>query len=139
MTQPSKPGVAPPILNSVAPHLFVQNIHASCDFFTSKLGFTVDFVYGAPPFYAQVSRDNVKFALRHMDERVFAGDIREREELVLASITVATAEEIRDLFLLYQAAAVPFHQALKNEPWGATTFTIRDPDGNLILFAGPAI
>jgi hypothetical protein len=27
---------------------------------------------------------------------------------------------------------------LKREPWGAHTFIVRDPDGNLLLFAGPA-
>jgi hypothetical protein len=26
---------------------------------------------------------------------------------------------------------------LKEEPWGARTFIVLDPDGNLILFAGP--
>ncbi|HEX3470982.1 MAG TPA: VOC family protein [Silvibacterium sp.] len=136
--QPPKQSVAQPILSSVAAHLFVQNINTSCEFFHSKLGFTVDFVYGDPPFYGQVSRDNARLALRYMDEPVFAGDIREREDLVLASITVASAEEIKHLFLMYQAADVPFHQALKKEPWGAKTFIVKDPDGNLILFAGPA-
>ena len=29
-------------------------------------------------------------------------------------------------------------QPLKQETWGATTFVVKDPDGNLILFAGPA-
>jgi uncharacterized glyoxalase superfamily protein PhnB len=72
-----------------------------------------------------------------MDEPVFAGDIREREGLLSASITVATAEEIKQLFLSYQAMDVPFHQTLKQEPWGATTFVVADPDGNLILFAVP--
>ena len=136
--QPSKRSVAQPILSSVAAHLFVQNINTSCEFFHSKLGFTVDFVYGDPPFYGQVSRDNARLALRYMDEPVFAGDIRERENLVLASITVASAEEIKHLFLMYQAAGVAFHQTLKKEPWGARTFLVKDPDGNLILFAGPA-
>jgi predicted lactoylglutathione lyase len=129
---------AQPVLNSVAAHLFVRDINASCEFFVSRLGFAVDFVYGDPPFYGQVSRDNVKLALRHVDEPVFAGDIREREDLVLASITVASAEEIKQLFLTYQSADVPFHQTLKKEPWGARTFIVEDLDGNLILFAGPA-
>ena len=31
-----------------------------------------------------------------------------------------------------------FHQGLKKEPWGVKNFIVRDPDGNLILFAGPA-
>jgi catechol 2,3-dioxygenase-like lactoylglutathione lyase family enzyme len=127
-----------PILTSVAAHLYVRDLNASTDFFTMKLGFTIDFVYGDPPFYGQVSRDNARLILRCMDEPHFAGDIREREDLLSASITVASAEEIKQLFLAYQAAAVTFHQALRKEPWGAKTFVVRDPDGNLILFAGPA-
>src|ERR1035438_6974801 len=126
-----------PILTSIAAHLYVRDLKVSTEFFTMKLGFTIDFVYGDPPFYGQVSRDNARLALRSMDEPVFAGDIREREDLVLASITVASAEEIKQLFLTYQDAGVPFHQTLKQEPWGAKTFIVKDPDGNLLLFAGP--
>ena len=126
-----------PILNSISAQLFVADIQASCDFFTDKLGFAVDFVYGDPPFYGQVTRDNARLGLSHVDEPVFAGDVREREALLSASITVGSADEIKQLFLSYQATDVPFHQTLKSEPWGATTFIVVDPDGNLILFAGP--
>jgi catechol 2,3-dioxygenase-like lactoylglutathione lyase family enzyme len=129
---------AQPILTSVAAHLYVRDLKAATDFFTTKLGFAVDFAYGDPPFYGQVSRDNARLALRSMDEPAFAGDIREREELLSASITVASSEEIRSLFLTYEAADVPFAQTLRDEPWGARTFIVKDPDGNLILFAGPA-
>ncbi|MGD0914439.1 MAG: VOC family protein, partial [Terracidiphilus sp.] len=108
------------------------------DFFTTGLGFTIDFVYGDPPFYGQVSRDNAQLALRSMDESFFAEDIRQREGLLSASITLASADEIEQLFLAYQDADVSFAQALRKEPWGAKTFIVKDPDGNLILFAGPA-
>lgn len=130
-------GSSRPILTSVAAHLYVRDVTASTEFFAEKLGFRIDFVYGDPPFYGQVSRDHARLALRSMDEAVFAGDIREREDLLSASITVGTSEEIEQLFLTYQAAGVPFHQALRDEQWGARTFIVRDPDGNLILFAGP--
>lgn len=123
---------------SVAAHLYVRDLEASTHFFTSKLGFTIDFVYGAPPFYGQVSRDNARLALRCMDEPFFFEDIRQREGLLSASITLGSAEEIKELFLAYQAADVPLAQSLRNEPWGASTFIVKDPDGNLILFAGPA-
>jgi catechol 2,3-dioxygenase-like lactoylglutathione lyase family enzyme len=129
---------ARPILNSVAAQLFVRDIKASADFYCSKLGFTVDFLYGDPPFYGQVFRDNAKLVLRCVEEPVFAGDIREREGLLSAAITLGSPEEIKQLFLDYQSAGAAFGQALQNEPWGATTFIVRDPDGNLILFAGPA-
>jgi catechol 2,3-dioxygenase-like lactoylglutathione lyase family enzyme len=127
-----------PILTSVAAHLYVRDLNVSVDFFTAKLGFTTDFVYGDPPFYGQVSRDNARLALRFMDESFFATDIREREGLLSASITLASAEEIKQLFLDFQGTEVPFAQSLRNEPWQAKTFIVRDPDGNLILFAGPA-
>ena len=110
-----------PILNSISAQLFVADIQASCDFY-AKLSFTVDFVYGDPPFYAQVTRDQAHLSFRHVDEPIFAGDIREREGLLSASITVASADEIKQLFLSYQAMDAPFHQTLKQEPWGATTY-----------------
>ena len=127
-----------PILSSTEAQLFVADIKASCDFYADKLGFTVAFVFGDPPYCGQVSRDNARLNLRVVGEPVFVGDIREREHLLSASLTVATKEEIKQLFLSYQAAGVRFHQTLKKEPWGARSFIILDPDGNLILFAGPA-
>jgi catechol 2,3-dioxygenase-like lactoylglutathione lyase family enzyme len=126
-----------PVLTSIAAQLFVADIKASCEFFTAKLGFAVDFIYGDPPFYGQVSRDNARFVLRWIDEPVFR-DIRDREHLLSAAITVATAEEIKQLFLSFQSEGVRFHQILKKEPWGARNFIVQDVDGNLILFAGPA-
>src|SRR5712671_6759515 len=127
-----------PALVGAEPQLFVADIKASCDFFTQKLGFAIVFVYGEPPFYAQVKRDGARLNLRCVDAPVIDGALRERESLLSASITVATAEEIKQLFLELQSAGVAFHQTLKAEPWGARDFIVRDPDGNLLLFAGPA-
>ena len=137
MTHEAGHPVPRPVLTSTEAQLFVGDIKASCDFYTDKLGFTVAFVYGDPPYYGQVSRDHARLNLRMVCEPVFT-DVREREHLLSASLTVATADEIKQLFLSYQAAGVPFHQTLKKEPWGARTFIVIDPDGNLILFAGPA-
>ena len=137
MTHEVRPTVRRPVLNSTAAQFFVADIKASCDFYTDKLGFTVDFVHGDPPFYGQVSRDHARLSLRVVGEPVFAGDIREREHLPSATLTVATTEEIEQLFATYQAAGVRFHQKMTNQSWGAKTFIVLDPDGNLILFAGP--
>jgi uncharacterized glyoxalase superfamily protein PhnB len=138
MTDEPRQATPRPILNSIEAQLFVANVKSSCDFYTHKLGFAVEFIYGDPPYYGQVFRDNARLNLRLVCEPVFAGDVRKREHLLSASITVATANEIKQLFLSYQAAGVSFHQALKKEPWGARTFIVSDPDENLILFAGPA-
>jgi catechol 2,3-dioxygenase-like lactoylglutathione lyase family enzyme len=128
-----------PILNSTEAQLYVANFQNACDFYIGKLGFSLAFAYGEPPFYGQVFRDQARLNLRLVCEPVFAGDIRQREQLLSASITLATTAEIKQLFLSYQAAEVPFHQALRKEPWGARTFIIADPDENLILFASPEV
>jgi catechol 2,3-dioxygenase-like lactoylglutathione lyase family enzyme len=138
MTYEDGQTVLRPFLTSTEAQLFVADIKASCDFYTGKLGFAVAFVYGDPPFYGQVTRDHARLNLRMVREPVFIGDIREREHLLSASLTVATTDEIKQLFLSYQALGVPFRQTLKREPWGARTFIVLDPDNNLILFAGPA-
>jgi uncharacterized glyoxalase superfamily protein PhnB len=138
MTPQTKQTLLRPVLSSTEAQLFVADIKASCDFYTDKLGFTVAFVYGDPPNFGQVARDHARLNLRMIDEPVFVGDIREREQLLSASLTLATADDIEQLFLSYQAAGVRFRQTLKKEPWDSSTFIVIDPDGNLILFAGPA-
>ena len=87
---------------------------------------------GEPPFYGQVRRGQALLNLRLICEPVFVGDIREREELLLAAITVNSAAELRVLFAEFQAAGVDFFRTLKQETWGARTFIVRDPDGNLL-------
>jgi catechol 2,3-dioxygenase-like lactoylglutathione lyase family enzyme len=129
---------AKPIITATAAELFVTDIKRSCDFFTQKLGFSIVFVYGEPPFYAQVRRDEGRLNLKHMDAPVIDPVLRDREELLSADMGLATSEAIKALFLEYETAGVTFFQKLRREPWGAQTFIVKDPDGNLLLFAGPA-
>ena len=123
--------VSKPTLLAAEPQLFVADIGASCEFYTEKLGFSVAFTYGEPPFYGQVFRDGARLNLRQLDEPALRPELR--GEVLSASITL---DDAKPLFLEFQAAGVVFHQTLKTEPWGARTFIVADPDGNLILFAG---
>jgi catechol 2,3-dioxygenase-like lactoylglutathione lyase family enzyme len=119
-------------LIAAEPQLFVTDVMRSCSFFSDKLGFEVAFTYGEPPFYGQVFRDGARLNLRCLKEPAIDPKLRDSENLLSASITL---DETKPLFLEYQAAGVDFHQTLRAEPWGARTFIVRDPDGNLILFA----
>ncbi len=123
---------------SAEPHLAVADLERSCGFFCEKLGFTLVFSYGKPPYYAQVGRDAARLNLRCVEQSPIDSAVRDREELLSVSMTVATAGEIKLLFLEFQSAGVAFHQKLKKQPWGARNFVVKDPDGNLLLFAGPA-
>lgn len=122
-----------PTLLAAEPQLFVADVATSCEFYTKKLGFTVAFIYGEPPFYGQVFRDGARLNLRSLPEPAINPELRDREHLLSASITL---EDAKPLFLEFQMAGVVFHQGLKTEPWGARTFIVCDPDGNLILFSG---
>jgi uncharacterized glyoxalase superfamily protein PhnB len=120
------------------PQLFVTDINRSCKFFQEKLGFSLVFSYGDPPYYAQMGRDAARLNLRCVERPVIESTIRDREELLSVSMTVATADQIKLLFLEFQSAGVTFHQRLKKQPWGTKNFIVKDTDGNLLLFAGPA-
>jgi catechol 2,3-dioxygenase-like lactoylglutathione lyase family enzyme len=126
------------VITATAAVLFVSDIKASCEFFTQKLGYATVFVYGEPPFYAQVKRDGGLLDLKCMDQPVIDPALRDRESLLSADMGVETDEEIKQLFLEFQAKGATFFQTLRKEPWGAMTFIVKDPDGNLLLFAGPA-
>ncbi|PLP60949.1 bleomycin resistance family protein [Mesorhizobium loti] len=130
------PSTAPekePSLAFSEPQLFVADIGQACDFYTGKLGFTLRFTYGEPPFFAQVFRDGARLNLRHVDRPVVDTDRIVPEHLVMA--TIVLNHGIKKLFLDYQAADVPLFQTLKTEPWGSRTFIVSDPDGNLVCFA----
>lgn len=115
------------------PQLYVHDVPAATAFYERMLGFTTAFVSGEPPFYAQVVRGGARLNLRHVDDPVIDPARREAEQLLAASITLEDAEP---LFREYASAGVAFAQPLRTEPWGARTFIVRDPDGNLLLFAG---
>ena len=125
--------LAMPTLLAAEPQLYVRDVVASSEFYTRKLGFSVAFIYGEPPFYGQVFRDGARLNLRQVDAPVVDPIRRDTERLLVASITL---EDAKPLYLEYQQAGVEFVQPLRHEPWGARTFIVRDPDNNLLLFAG---
>ena len=124
---------AKPKLLAAEPQLFVADIAASCRFYMEKLGFAVAFTYGEPAFYGQVFRDGARLNLRQMDEPAIRPELRAREQLLAATIVL---DDAGPLFREFEAAGVRFEQTPKTEPWGAETFVVADPDGNLLLFAG---
>lgn len=121
-------------LVAAEPQLFVRDVAMSAEFYVRKLGFGLAFTWGEPPSYGQVVRDGARLNLRHVDAPVLDTRLRDAEQLLSATIALDDAEP---LFREYEAAGVEFVQPLRSEPWGARTFIVRDPDGNLILFAGP--
>ncbi len=125
---------APVLLKAAMPVVFVLNVQTSAAFFRDKLGFAIDFLHGHPPFYASVSRGAARLHLRFVHEPVITPGVREREEGLLSAFL--DVDNIKGLFAEYKAAGVNFAHPLRKEPWGGSAFTVLDPDGNYICFAG---
>jgi catechol 2,3-dioxygenase-like lactoylglutathione lyase family enzyme len=116
------------------PQLFVSDLEAALAFYVDKLGFEVAMSYGEPPFYAQIVRDGGRLNLREVTGPVFDSGFRSREADALSA--TLSLDDAEPLFREFQKAGVAFHQTLRTESWGARTFIVQDPDGNLIAFAG---
>jgi catechol 2,3-dioxygenase-like lactoylglutathione lyase family enzyme len=121
-------------LEYAMPFVFVRDLRAALAWYADRLGFAAEFAYGEPPFYAQVIRDGVRLALKHADAPLFKAlkPFRSDEHL---SASVAL-DRAKPLFAEYETAGVKFYQTLRRESWGAWSFIVEDPDGNLIAFGG---
>ena len=119
------------VLKSAVPILFVRDVPASAAFFKEKLGFEIDFLYGAPPFYGSVSRGNARLHLRCVHEPNFAELAAREVSLILATIEVS---DVRGLFEELNERGVAFAQTPAKQDWGGTDFHVRDPDGNVMSF-----
>jgi catechol 2,3-dioxygenase-like lactoylglutathione lyase family enzyme len=120
-------------LTKAMPVLLVSDVRASAEFYRDHLGFVIDFLHGNPAFYASVSRDEACIHLRFVHQPLANAELREREQVISAFVSVAN---VKSLFSEYETRGVSFVQPLKKEPWGQSSFLVRDPDGNCLCFAG---
>jgi catechol 2,3-dioxygenase-like lactoylglutathione lyase family enzyme len=134
MPKQAQPVPTDPVLKGALPVVFVSNVQSSATFFRDKLGFAIDFLHGHPPFYGSVSRGAARLHLRFVHEPVITPGVREREEGLLSAFL--DVDNIQGLFAEYKAAGVDFAHPLRKEPWGMSAFTVLDPDGNCLCFAG---
>jgi catechol 2,3-dioxygenase-like lactoylglutathione lyase family enzyme len=135
--EPSANDDAGPQFAYAMPFVFVRDVGAALAFYDRSLGFRTEFAYGEPPYYAQVIREQVRLALKHADEPLFEAlkPFRTVKDEEIISVSIAI-EHAKPLYLEYQAAGVRFHQRLRRETWGAWSFMVEDPDGNIIAFGG---
>lgn len=119
-------------LAGAIPVLLVRDVTRAAVFYEEKLRFRVDFLYGTPPFYGSVSRDDARMHLRFVHEPYFAELARREESLIAALIEVSN---VRALFSEFESRGVAFAQGLVDQAWGGLDFQVCDLDGNRVCFA----
>lgn len=117
---PDKPSTVP-ALKKMSPLLLVANIEQSIEFYTSKLGFSVDFRY--EDFYAGIMKDAQSLHLK------CGTPPGKGEELAV----IFSVDNIERLYEEVQSKSVEIVQPLRVMPYGRE-FYLADPDGNRLAF-----
>src|SRR5215468_3483615 len=122
-----------PVISAIAAELFVADIKASCDFFTQKLGFSIVFhLWGTAILCpGEEGQGPAQSQMRRL-----SGD---RSRAQGSGEPAVSRHGCR--YARRDQAAVPGissgrHHLLSDAEegaWGATTFIVKDPDGNLLL------
>ena len=116
---------APPALCGAATVLVVRDVLGSVEHFRDVLGFTVEFTYGEPTFYAGVERDGVAIHLQAASETM--------RQPGHGGITIF----VTDVDALYRELTARGARTLnepKDYPYGMRDFDVHDLDGNHLCF-----
>jgi predicted enzyme related to lactoylglutathione lyase len=114
-----------PSITSLSPLLRVKDIDSAIEYYTSVLGFTLDFRY--EDFYAGVSRDGFSIHLK-------VGRMRQRQVSETDDIDMTFA--VDDVAVLYEELTnnhATIVQPLREMPYGKE-FYVADADGNVLSF-----
>ena len=125
------------ILKEIAPFFIVKNLTGSIDFYNQKLGFETDLLIPEEdPFFAIVSRDNVRILLKHIAEDIHPVPNHTRHEWARwdAFIWVSNPDA---LFAEYQSRGLEFHEPLEDTDDGLRAFELKDHDGYVLCFGKP--
>jgi catechol 2,3-dioxygenase-like lactoylglutathione lyase family enzyme len=116
-------------ISSIVPQLRTTDLAASIDFYTRKLGFTLEFVYD--DFYAGVRTGSNVVHLKLVDDPDPSIAFVDREEhfhLYLGTPDVAAVAEA------LKGGGVPLVQDVHETPWGTRECVIRDNVGHTLYF-----
>ena len=124
-------------LAEIAPFFIVKNLAASIDFYNQKLGFETDLLIPEDdPFFAIVSRDNVRILLKHIAEDIHPVPNHTRHEWARWDAFIWVSEPDA-LFAEFQSRGLEFHEPLADTDDGLRAFELKDYDGYVLCFGKP--
>jgi catechol 2,3-dioxygenase-like lactoylglutathione lyase family enzyme len=129
-----------PVLNSISPFFIVDDLQASLDFYTSKLGFEVPYKGGgdgaASDFWGIVRRDGAMLMLKYISPEIHPQPNHTRHEWAPWDAYINTADP-DELYEEYVAMDVPMHKELADTTDGLRAFEIIDNSGYVLCFGRP--
>ncbi|TLD68969.1 VOC family protein [Phragmitibacter flavus] len=108
-----------------SPILQVKDLQEALSFYIDVLGFSEDFVYGDPPYYAGVKYGEVIFHLCSSEEG---------EERLGKGAVYVFCDEVDGYYAKIISRGAEVTSPLNTYPYGMRDFQIKDKDGNLLTF-----
>jgi len=122
-----------PEYKSIAPVFLVGDVGATIEWYQTKLGFRSNpFPSTEPYVFAILFRDHIEIMLQRLEEYQKPDDYTRRNGGVWdAYIRTSGLKELYDAV----KDEVTIVQPLRQQPYGAWEFEVRDPNGYLLVFS----
>src|SRR5262249_9689870 len=120
------------------PILSVANVPASLDYYCRVLGFTPGFAWsdktqfqpGAPPTFAEVSRDDCRLMLAEQAQGAPG---------MWLHVDVPTRAGLDALYHEYQHSGARVLEPPEDRPWGRYEMRVQDLDGHTLRLSAPVV
>ena len=112
--------------------LAVRDVSTTLEFLCAALGCEVGFVAGDPPFRAGVRTG--PWTTSRGFQLIAAGD---QPQIAPAAVHVHCGAPVRELQARAEAAGGRLDGPAEDMPWGRTEFTLRLPEGHVLVVSGP--
>ncbi len=117
----------------VAPVLVVRDVPASAEFWREKLGFTRIDLYGEPPRFAMVGRDEVVVMLAQVEDGK-EPPLPNWRTVDKTNQIYIWVDDVTALYSEVQQHGAPIDFTLYDTPWGTREFGTQDLDDHDIAF-----
>jgi uncharacterized glyoxalase superfamily protein PhnB len=117
---------------SAVPVIATDDVLAAPDYYTRVLGFEKHFVYGDPPVYAGIRRDEMLLYLTLDPEMVSA-----LKKSGLHPDVFLWVEDVDAAYQQHQAGGARIVEEIADRPWDARQYVVEDPNGYHLKFAEP--
>lgn len=113
---------------NIQPVLAVSSIPESTLYWRDPLGFSLSWVWGEPPQFCQVVRDEVGIWLAL--NPLLAASAEGREVLI-------SVRNIEGLYAQHSQQGAQIVAPLQRMPWGSQEYAVREPNGYRLRFSAP--
>ena len=117
-------------VDSIAPILLVRDIYASVDWYTDKLGFKVEKIWGEPPSFAMANAGDCTIMLKQSQK----GPRDNAASLSGMWDAYIWVRDMKPVMEMLQSGGVAIHRGPEEAPYGCEEVEVRDPDGHLLCF-----